>query len=307
MKRTNPEIEEKVIKSYLKGNSCNSVAAQLGINSVTVLNILKRNNITTRTKGGIYKLPVDDIIRDYRNGIRIIELAKKYNVHERTIYNYLESVGEERDYIYINKSLRRDYFSIIDSYDKAYFLGFIISDGCIQDDNNLRITLQLQDDYILKIFAKKICNENPLYFNGSRPNEITFHFKSKQVKDDLAKYGVVPRKSLISYLPIDMIPDDLIHHMIRGTFDGNGWITCTDKTKNIGYCAGNERIVTEFRDWLVFKLGVYNVKVIQFGEHQFSCEWDSIKDIIAICNYIYKDKQDCFLKRKYNKFMIISS
>ena len=140
-----------------------------------------------------------------------------------------------------------------------------------------------------------------------RPNEITFHCKSKQIKDDLAKYGVVPRTSLISYLPFDMIPDDLIHHMIRGTFDGNGWITYTDKTHNIGYCAGNERIVTEFRDWLVFKLGVYNVKVIQFGEHQFSCEWSSIKDIITICNYIYEDKMDCFLKRKFNKFMMIPS
>lgn len=307
MKRTDPEIEQQVIQKYLEGNSCKTIGELLQLNSVTVFNILKRNNIDTRTNGGIYKLPVEDIVRDYRNGIRITELAKKYNVNIKTIYNYLESVGEERDYTYINRSLRRDYFSVIDSYDKAYFLGFIISDGCIQEDNNLRITLQLQDAYILKTFARKICNENPLYFNGNRPNEITFHCKSKQIKDDLAKYGVVPRKSLISYLPFDMIPDDLIHHMIRGTFDGNGYISVTEKTHVIGYCAGNERIVTEYRDWLVFKLGVNKIKVSQFEEHGFSCTWSSIKDIIAICNYIYKDKQDCYLRRKYNKFMIISS
>ena len=307
MKRTDPEIEQQVIQKYLEGNSCKTIGELLQLNSVTVFNILKRNNIDTRTNGGIYKLPVEDIVRDYRNGIRITELAKKYNVNIKTIYNYLESVGEERDYTYINRSLRRDYFSVIDSYDKAYFLGLIISDGCIQEDNNLRITLQLQDAYILKTFARKICNENPLYFNGNRPNEITFHCKSKQIKDDLAKYGVVPRKSLISYLPFDMIPDDLIHHMIRGTFDGNGYISVTEKTHVIGYCAGNERIVTEYRDWLVFKLGVNKIKVSQFEEHGFSCTWSSIKDIIAICNYIYKDKQDCYLRRKYNKFMIISS
>lgn len=121
MKKTSLELEQKVIQSYLEGNSCKTIGNQLGLNSVTIFNILKRNNIQTRTNGGIYKLPVDDIIKDYKNGIRIQDISIKYNVNPKTIYNYLESANEDRNYIYINKSLKRDYFSTIDSYDKAYF------------------------------------------------------------------------------------------------------------------------------------------------------------------------------------------
>lgn len=304
MKKTSLELEQKVIQSYLEGNSCKTIGNQLGLNSVTIFNILKRNNIQTRTNGGIYKLPVDDIIKDYKNGIRIQDISIKYNVNPKTIYNYLESANEDRNYIYINKSLKRDYFSTIDSYDKAYFLGFMISDGCVLDNNSISMTLRIEDAHILRIFNKKISNENPLYFNGNRPNLITMHFKSKQIKNDLSKYGVVPRKSLTTYMPI--LSDKLMPHLIRGLFDGNGWITSSSYS-SIGYCAGNERIVTEFKDWLVNKLSVYNVKIMHTNENVYQCSWGSRNDIIKIGNYMYLDKKDCFLRRKYNKFMIISS
>lgn len=39
----------------------------------------------------------------------------------------------------------------------------------------------------------------------------------------LAKYGVVPRKSHITYLPLN-IPKEMFSHLIRGIFDGDGSI-----------------------------------------------------------------------------------
>ena len=66
-------------------------------------------------------------------------------------------------------------------------------------------------------------------------------------------------------------------------------------------------MVTDFKDWLVNTLNVYNVKIIHSKEHVYQCSWSSYNDIIKIGNYMYEDKRDCYLRRKFNKFMIISS
>lgn len=304
MKKTDNIVENHVIDLYNNGNSCRKIGIQLSLNSTTIFNILKRNKVKTRTNGGIDILPINDIIDDYKNGLRVVDISKKYGVCERTIYNYLDSANINRDHIYYNESLNRDYFEWIDSYDKAYFLGLLISDGYISNNTNeISITLRNEDSYILEIFSQKIKNQNPLYKNPYR-NESTIHFKSKRLKDQLSYFGVVNCKSLITYLPI-LIPESNMNHLLRGIFDGNGWISLNPHT--IGFCAGNETIITQIRDYLINKLFVYPVKVIHSQPNVYQCSWSAKRDFLEICHFLYYNKQDCFLYRKYNKFMEISS
>lgn len=303
MKKCSEEIESKIIQEYLSGKSCKEVASIFGYNSVTVFNILKRNNIQTRTKGGIYRLPIENIVEDYKSGVRILDIAKKYNVNEKTIYNYLEKANIERNKIYININLKRDYFRNINSYDKAYFLGFMISDGNVaKESNNIALSLQYSDSYILEIFRQKTLNENPLYI--SNRNEATFHCKSSDMKLDLSKYGVVPNKSLYTFLPV-LNDESLMNHLIRGIFDGNGWITVRPGRQTVGFCAGNNIIISQIRDYLVYKLDLYNVSIIHNGENVYSCQWSSKLDVLKICDFIYYNKLDCYLQRKFDKFMVI--
>ena len=53
MKKVSIEQEKQVIDLYKSELSCRSIESELEINSITVFNILKRNNIPTRTRGGI--------------------------------------------------------------------------------------------------------------------------------------------------------------------------------------------------------------------------------------------------------------
>lgn len=88
-------------------------------------------------------------------------------------------------------------------------------------------------------------------------------------------------------------------HLIRGLIDGDGWISF--KGRQIGYC-GNKECVTYLRDYLVENLNVYKVKVLNIKKNLWQVVWCSKKDIQLIGDYIYKDKQDCFLQRKYDNF-----
>lgn len=302
MKRTDKEIEQQVIDLYSTTNlSMTKVGQQFGLSGATVMAILNRNNIPKRTKGGIYKIPDNDVIQKYTQENKSCQkIANEYNVSFSTISMILEKYNIKRDNTYFNKKLQNDYFSKIDTYDKAYFLGFLITDGNITKEGNaVRLSLKLEDEEILKVFTSKIKSENQLVYRQDKP-EVTFSVKNKQWKMDLAKFGVIPCKTASVEMPL--LTDDMMPHLIRGMIDGDGSIS--SKSHYIFFC-GNEKIVQQLHDFLVKKLNLYNVKILHTEENLWSCQWSSKKDILKIGQYIYQNKQDCYLKRKYNNFLQI--
>lgn len=294
MKRTDREIENKVISEYNSGKSLAKVGKPLGLNPVTVMNILNRNNIQLRTKGGIYKLNEDSVINSYKSGQTCKQIAENFNVCLKTICNILEKNGVNRDNIYHNISLINDYWENIDTYDKAYFLGFLITDGNVFG-NEVRLQLSSKDEYILKIFSDKTNNSNQIH--KDKRGFSTFSIKRKFWVNDLSKYGVIPNKTSTVFLP--EVNENLMPHLLRGIFDGDGWITF--KGHAIGLC-GNEILTTQVRDYLVNKLGVFNVKVIKNNDNLWSVSWSSKRDIKLIGEFLYKDKKDCYLTRKFDNY-----
>lgn len=294
MKRTDRETENKVISEYNSGKSLAKIGRLLGLSPVTVMNILNRNNIQLRTKGGIYRLDEDSVINSYRSGQTCKQIAENFNVCLKTICNILEKNGIDRDNIYHNISLINNYWENIDTYDKAYFLGFLITDGNVFG-NEVRLQLSSKDEYILKIFSDKTNNSNQIY--KDKRGFSAFSIKRKSWVNDLSKYGVIPNKTSTVFLP--GVNENLMPHLLRGIFDGDGWITFKGHT--IGLC-GNETLTTQVRDYLVNKLGVFNVKVIKNNDNLWSVSWSSKRDIKLIGEFLYKDKKDCYLTRKFDNY-----
>lgn len=122
--KTDKETEQKIIELYNQGLSMAKVGAVYGVTPVTVMRILDRNNIPKRTKGGIYKIPENIVIERYSNGESCQSIADDYKVSFHTISNILEKHNIKRNNRYKNIDFNIYYFKNIDSYDKAYFLGF---------------------------------------------------------------------------------------------------------------------------------------------------------------------------------------
>ena len=311
MQKTSKEIEEQIITSYINNEGgVKFIGNKYGMNSITVYNILKRNNVSIRTKGGYDRdyFDKEKIINEYSSGIRVTDIAKEYNVPIETIYYVLKSSNIPRDHIYINANLRRDYFHEIDSYDKAYFLGLLITDGCVLEDNSVSITLKESDSEILEVFRTKINNENPLYINdrrryGSHEREATFKFKSRQTQIDLARYGVVYRKTFITFFPFLLGHPDMMRHMIRGLIDGDGWISY--KSHSIGICSASYEFIYWFREFMCGVLDIIKPTIVVQHETLYTVVWHSKHDIYAIGKFIYVGKKDCFLKRKFENWLQI--
>ena len=102
----------------------------------------------------------------------IKDLCNKFNLCNVTIIKILNKYNIKRysRTKLFSPHLDEHYFENIDNEEKAYFLGLIISDGCIYSKNNrsqmVAITLQDCDKYILERFVKCIKSNKNITSDG---------------------------------------------------------------------------------------------------------------------------------------------
>lgn len=217
--------------------------------------------------------------------------------------------------------INHNYFNVIDTEIKAYFIGFILADGSvsiIQKSKNgfsykLRLEIQQQDEYILHRLTKELNSNLEIkyttdvhYFNNYiiKKNNAYVHFFSKQIVTDLAKYNIIPNKTfLLTELPKN-IPQHLYRHMIRGFFDGDGTVYLTNNNKILSFgFYGSYDLLLDIRQHLHYNIGTSNTKTIFFKpQNNISyLSYAAYKDIINFYDYIYRDST-IFLIRKKEKF-----
>lgn len=138
-----------------------------------------------------------------------------------------------------------NYFNVLDTVEKYYFLGLIFSDGNVSSNNNgVVIGLQSEDKYILEYFAQKINHIRGIKtrknINPSYKDKSTILCYSKHFHDRLIELGCPPAKSLILKWPTFLnknINDKNTRAFILGFFDGNGGIF-RDRSRKFRFLIG---------------------------------------------------------------------
>ncbi len=232
-----------------------------------------------------YKMPIYKIAMLY--GISDVSLRDKMVLSNFNLKGHC-----------VGKNSQNKYFSNIDSYDKAYFLGLFAADGSIVNET-MSIELRDYDKYILELFIQK-ANLNTTLVPDNRDENLRYilKFHSKNMVDDLNKNYIYPRKSYNNTLKIPDIDKKYIRHFIRGYFDGNG---IANKKGYVGFC-GSKTIISQIHDILVNELEISNNKITyNKSNHIYYIQWAKKEDTKKIFNYFYKNIFDCYLKRKKEK------
>jgi hypothetical protein len=137
-----------------------------------------------------------------------------------------------------------------------YWLGFLMADGCVQDNGRISITLQVTDRAHLSQFQTFVGAARHAVGYDKRNNCYSFACTSQLLADRLRSLGIVARKSLICSAPETLASDRLFW---LGEVDGDGSIGI-DKTQNhpVLQLAGSDAIVEQFHQYLrrVFEWGV---------------------------------------------------
>lgn len=198
-------------------------------------------------------------------------------------------------------------FDVIDSEEKAYWLGFIFADGTISSsplDNNqttqyqFELSLKLSDINHLEKAKKFFGYKRKLYTDSYR---CRLEFNNKHLWNILNSYGCTPRKSLTLKFPDKTIfkESSLIRHFIRGYWDGDGCLTY----KRIGYptisVLGTEHFLTNIQL-------ILNTSNTLYNNNKETCITKVLKYNGAlaynVCKYMYNNCT-VYLDRKYKKYL----
>ncbi len=131
--------------------------------------------------------------------------------------------------------VRHDYFHRIDRPVQAYVLGLLASDGNVASDRpRIQFSVHEEDRILTEIVRDELAPGSPIIMPPCRTYRLAkVHFTSPRMYAELAKLGIIPRKSHTLTWP-EMLPGDFINSYLLGVFDGDGWITI-DKRKPMLY------------------------------------------------------------------------
>lgn len=201
-------------------------------------------------------------------------------------------------------TVNTDYFKNIDTEEKAYWLGFIFADGCINQkfskngnikSMNLEIVLQAKDEKHLVKFVKSLQSTHPIKYKSVGNGAYRVYITSTEICRDLIKLGCTPRKSLTVKFP--RLDSHLIKHFIRGYSDGNATIsTRTRYILSSGSYAFLEYVQTHF----IEELKVTRVTLRKDSRNNNIQYEKSKSDTLKILDYLYSNAT-VYLDRKYNK------
>ncbi len=253
-----------------------------------------------------------EICRKYQtNNYTLNDLAIEFSVVPTSIKSILLKRNIEIiNRVYSKYTINKNYFDIIDTEDKAYFLGLLYADG-YNSTNRFGIDLQEKDKEILYLFSTYLESNHPITIrklndkNKNWQNQYKLCISNTYLCNQLTKLGCIPRKSLVLTFPTEeQVPFYLIRHFIRGMWDGDGSIYVS-----------NNRIGTNITSTYAICNSISDILSTQCyftgtickdkrSKHTTSILYLTGSKAITFLRWIYQDST-IYLKRKYEKYLEI--
>lgn len=255
----------------------------------------------------------------YIAGARISVLAKQHDVTYCNIYKLLQRRGIPiRGDSTGRYTFNRAFFRLIDTEEKAYWLGFLYADGWLTPQRNtVSLGLKADDSYILSEFVRHLDGDRPvtpITRKGTNP-QARVEFTDADMIADLIRQGCTAQKTFSILFPSEgQVPPQLLHHFIRGYFDGDGSVWFRRKAGRIVeyQCSvvSTEHFCRRLREVCQRLLGV-NLYVRQANRKTAKqkvysaelCGRDCVRTFLA---WLYKDAT-VYLKRKHDRYLVVCS
>lgn len=311
---TKEKLEELIYKENLKDSQ---IAEYFGVSQPKITGLRKKFKIKRKHKDSEW------LIDQYCNKLRtVISIAEECSVGREEIRLALRKLNIEPNYETMRQgSKKHDYdesvFDVIDTEEKAYWAGFIMGDGQIEEfkrpradgstylNYRLNINLKYSDiDHLqkfldfLKCTTKKIKKVNVKMPSGNIAEVGHIRISSRPLSLALIDKGIIPRKSLNEPEPSG-IPNHLIRHFIRGLLDADGMISDAEKTTpSATICDG--KILMK---WVQKQYPYLSLKKDNQCDGLYILRTKK-ENVLNFLNSLYENST-IYLERKYQRYLIV--
>lgn len=235
-----------------------------------------------------------------QKGMSLRSIEKEVEVERHKISRFLKDSNINTQNLDRHKYYE-DIFKVIDTQEKAYWLGILYADGCVRNEKNMvTLTLNIEDEYILEKFANFVSEDLKPTKHSINAKRVSI--SNSKIYNDLLNKGLMERKSLKLKFPnIKILPIYLQSHFIRGYFDGDGGLFIetnkNGKTKSLLFHITG---TFEFLEEVQKILGTNNkLNIESKNGNVATLRIKGNQKTLRIMNFLYKDAA-VFMKRKYN-------
>lgn len=166
---------------------------------------------------------VEELIKDYQNGVKIKELIKKYCCSTNTISKILDLYKIPKRAKKANRNKDISKFKDLDSPITQYWLGFLCADGNIEYDTktrNYKVSLFSKDQEVINKYIEYFGSDIVKLYTRKQNGILEASICCKELCEYfINELNIVPNKSLILNPNVKYTS-----HFIRGYFDGDGCI-----------------------------------------------------------------------------------
>lgn len=290
-----PRINEaewpSIISRYEAGEGCSAIGADYGVKHEAIYRVIRRCGGVIKRCGGAPETPTevaDRMVEQYQAGKGATTIAREMGVDKRTVYNVLnrrgvgtrprsdrvggdlavrqkqrpEGKGHQRG---PRVPFREDAFAVLND-ECAYWLGYLITDGCVHHDVHMgrTPTLTLRQSRA----HREVCEQLRAFLQCELPvrdyecvtfgkNRLfsSFTVSSQRVFDDLARWGIHPAKTGRVEAAAELQDNP---QFWRGVIEGDGSVWADKIAMN----SSSARLAAQFRRFVrrrvpALRLGVY--------------------------------------------------
>lgn len=308
--------ESEIKKLYISGTSLTNIGKLFNVSKPTIKKVLLKNAVQIKSskeyKKNWTELQLSAIAKDFKDGIPTHTICLNHKISPSNLRYQIKKQGlSARNHSEAARQYRlnENYFSEIDSRDKAYILGLIYADGC-NTRHSIVITLHKNDIKLLEQIRDLVFLD-PIPIKVKKDNCATLYIHNKQIKEDLEyKWGVIPNKSLQTVFP-NNLNSKYYADFIRGYFDGDGSITTWVNAKNYFLCnfevLGTLEFLEKIQEILIENLNLSKTKIYNTASKVKVLKYGGRINVTKIRDFLYcnLDKNSLFLDRKHAKLFKI--
>ncbi len=256
------------------------------------------------------------------------QVAKLFNCNATTLQKEFKKAGlSVRDSSHAKQKypINENIFDIIDTEEKAYWLGFLYADGNVSKTNRVRLSLAETDKEIINKFSNFIFNCERVKCYKQPPLKLSQDLAyvdvcNKHIALKLTELGCPPKKTFILKYP-EWLDVKLQNHFIRGYFDGDGCLSLyKEKRKGRGLLT-SDKVISEYDkskfsilstiEFLTSLQDIFNkLNVNSYlskrhknrNNNNYNLTVNGNLQVHKLMNWLYKDAT-IFLQRKYENYL----
>lgn len=243
----------------------------------------------------------------YSKNLSIRYIAKELGITPHTVRKELVKLNipiTSRIESITKYKVNCNYFDCINSPDKAYFLGWIYSDGSISG-RQLRMSLKHDNDNfeILEKLNSYIKSNRPLkvYADKTGYEKVSLSISNVKILNDLRNIGLTGNKTYNCTFP--SIKNELLPYFIRGFFDGDGSIFRNKKRYLITF-VGTEEFLEVLKS-VLYEKNIFSKLSSEYCDSKCKVKRLAIHRVNSIkqfYKYVFSENKEMCLKRKYLRF-----